>query len=55
MKKKVKLKRDDYRVSCFECHPGGKMVIAGSEDGGLQLVANPKIYEQWYENDVNNQ
>jgi hypothetical protein len=44
LKRKVKVKRDEYRISCFETCQNGKIAINGTEDGALQIIANPSSY-----------
>jgi hypothetical protein len=44
LRRKVKVKRDEYRVSCFEACRNGKIAINAAEDGALQIIANPQAY-----------
>jgi hypothetical protein len=44
LKKKVKVKRDESRISCFQICSNSKMAVAGTEEGGLQILANPESY-----------
>lgn len=46
LRRKVKVKRDDFRISCFETCLSGKIAINGTEDGALQIITNPAAY--WY-------
>jgi hypothetical protein len=44
LKRKIKLKKDEFKISCFECCSNSKIAIAGTEDGALQIIANPSSY-----------
>jgi hypothetical protein len=44
LRRKVKVKRDEYRISCFEACLNSKIAICGTEDGALQIIANPAAY-----------
>ena len=44
LKRKMKLKKDEFRISCFESCQNSKIGVAGTEDGGLQIIANPASY-----------
>ena len=42
-KKKIRLKRDENRISCFESNMRMAMV-GGSQDGTIQIISDPSIY-----------
>jgi hypothetical protein len=41
-KKKIRLKKDEYKISCFELT--NQIAIAGSQDGALQIIADPSSF-----------
>ncbi len=43
-KRKIKLKKDTYKISCFESCQNGRICLTGTEDGGIQIVADPACY-----------
>lgn len=43
-KRKIKLKKDSYKISCFESCHNGKIALTGTEDGAVQIVADPSCY-----------
>jgi hypothetical protein len=38
-KKKIRLKKDEYKVSCF--HATNKLAIIGYQDGTIQMIGDP--------------
>lgn len=44
IKRKIKLKKDSYKISCFESCQNGRICLTGTEDGGIQIVADPGCY-----------
>ncbi len=43
-KRKIKLKKDTYKISCFESCQNGRICLTGTEDGGIQIIADPACY-----------
>jgi hypothetical protein len=44
LKRKIKVRRDDFRVSSFESCSSCKIAVAGTEEGAMQIVVNPGSY-----------
>lgn len=44
LKRKIKVSKDDSRLSCFEVCANSKIAVAGTQNGALQIVADPTSY-----------
>lgn len=42
LKKKIRLKKDESRISCFELT--NQVAIVGSQDGTLHIIADPSSF-----------
>ena len=41
-KKKIRLKKDEFKISCFDCSE--KMGLVGIQDGTIQIIADPSVF-----------
>ena len=42
LRKKVRLKKDEFKISCFESNR--KMAMVGSQDGTIQIISDPTLF-----------
>jgi hypothetical protein len=44
LKQKIRIRKDYSKLSCFESSSNGKILITGTEDGSLHIIANPESF-----------